>query len=501
VTNKSKLFLLLPVFVISILFILFVSAYFIATPGAITITQNVSSFYDEGNFSVNWTFVNATAGEDIPKNYSIIIWTNRSGVDAENVFVTDGFFAASNDSGEFGTTANTHIAGYTFNNHTEANYTFMIVALNASPVNWTGLGGAGGVINSTRNISVYVDRTAPTVTLSNYTNTTSKNANTSTLTLNISVVDALSGLTGSACIIDINGTNQTVFASSGWCNTSDGNLTGLADGNATIKVYVNDTVGNLKLNDSFVVLMDSVNPTSSASCSPTTVNTGDAVTCTCSGADGGSGVNATLTTGDSTPSTSSTGTFSYGCSITDNAGNSKSSTTEYTVEQSPSSGSNTGTTNAGWTNTYTVSSGLFEQGYTKALSADSRLKVTVNSAEHHVGIKSLTETQATIEIASDPVEVILAAGEEAKVDVTDDNFYDIYVMLNSIENNKANVTIQQINEAVPEENQDTGVDTTGSLNQTTSGDEPEEAGSSNWWIWVLIIVVLVAAILYFKYKK
>ena len=74
-------------------------------------------------------------------------------------------------------------------------------------------------------------------------------------------------------------------------------------------------------------------------------------------------------------------------------------------------------------------------------------------------------------------------------------------MLNSIENNKANVTIQQINEAVPEENQDTGVDTTGSLNQTTSGDEPEEAGSSNWWIWVLIIVVLVAAILYFKYKK
>lgn len=499
--NNFKFSLVLLLVVISVFSILFVSAYFAATPGALTITNNVSSFYDEGNFSVNWTYINATAGEDIPNNYSIIIWTNRSGVDAENVFVTDGFFAASNDSGNFSyATANTHIAGYNFNNHTEANYTIMIVALNASPVNWTGLGGAGGVVNSTRNISVYVDRTAPTATLPEYTNATAKNANTSTLTLNISVADALSGLTGSACIFDINGTNQTVFASSGWCNTTNGNLTGLANGNQTVSVYVNDTVGNLVLNNSFVVFMDSTNPSSSAACSPTTVSTGDVVTCACTGADTGSGVNAALTTAESTPSTSLTGSFDYGCSITDVAGNVATSTATYIVEQSPGGNSGGSTTTSGWTNTYTVTASLFESGYSKALSVNTRLRVSIEGENHHIGVKSLTATQATIEIASDPVEILLEIGEDAKIDVTGDNFYDIYALLNSVGNNQANITILKINEAVPETNQDTGVDTTGQI----TGQEEEQIPESRslTWLWVLIIlVVIVGIIFYFKNKK
>ncbi|MEK6945951.1 MAG: hypothetical protein AABW63_04135 [Nanoarchaeota archaeon] len=97
---------------------------------------------------------------------------------------------------------------------------------------------------------VKIDNTAPTITLPIYVNGTQKQ-NIDTITLNISVSDTVSTL--DQCNIEINGTNQTISVSNGWCNTTNGNLTGLSDGNKTIKVYANDSLGNLALNNSYVV--------------------------------------------------------------------------------------------------------------------------------------------------------------------------------------------------------------------------------------------------------
>ena len=118
--------------------------------------------------------------------------------------------------------------------------------------------------NTGENNTIYftVDTAAPVIALPFHTNGTFKK-NTDNLILNISITDALSGSTGSACFIDLNGTNQTIFASSGWCNTTMGNLTNLADGNQTIKIYANDSAGNIGLNDSYVVQVDTTNPTAS----------------------------------------------------------------------------------------------------------------------------------------------------------------------------------------------------------------------------------------------
>jgi len=115
-----------------------------------------------------------------------------------------------------------------------------------------------GNLNSTETREITIDGTTPTITLPVYTNGTLK-LNTDTLTLNISVSDT--DLTGAACFLNINGTNQTIFVESGWCNTTEGNLTGLVDGNQTITVYANDTAGNLGVNDSFVVQIDGTAPT------------------------------------------------------------------------------------------------------------------------------------------------------------------------------------------------------------------------------------------------
>ena len=103
-----------------------------------------------------------------------------------------------------------------------------------------------------------VDSTAPTTTLPVYTNATQYRDDQSMI-FNISVSD--SGTSPSYCSVNVAGnTNQTVSVSSGWCNGTYA-LTGIGDGNQTINAYANDTLGNTALNDSYVVWLDSTEPT------------------------------------------------------------------------------------------------------------------------------------------------------------------------------------------------------------------------------------------------
>ncbi|MEK9208396.1 MAG: Ig-like domain-containing protein, partial [Patescibacteria group bacterium] len=114
----------------------------------------------------------------------------------------------------------------------------------------------GATLINTTNYTFTKDTVAPVITLPFYANGTLKQ-NTETLTLNISVSDATTN--PSACKIDINGTNQTVSVSNGWCNITNGFLTNLVDGNKTINVYANDSANNFGLNNSFVVKIITAN--------------------------------------------------------------------------------------------------------------------------------------------------------------------------------------------------------------------------------------------------
>src|SRR3989338_796921 len=188
--KKHLKFLLGGIFILGIILSMwFVLATIDNPPAGITITNNVSAFYDEGNFSINWTH-DVSTGDGV-KNYTIVAWVNRSGIEQDDVTPLYTLF----DSPQI----NNSVLGFSFNNYTEGNYTFMVVAMNASPVNYTGVGGGvSGIYNATRNISVVVDRTAPAINLTSdwFTNGTRKRS-TETLTLNIAISDNSSGLTGS----------------------------------------------------------------------------------------------------------------------------------------------------------------------------------------------------------------------------------------------------------------------------------------------------------------
>ena len=89
------------------------------------------------------------------------------------------------------------------------------------------------------------------------------------------------------------------------------------------------------------------------------------------------------------------------------------------------------------------------------------------------------------------LQVVLSVGQDTKFDVNDDDFYDIFVKLNSIENSRADITIQKVSEEVSEETE-SSVETEGEV--TSTGEDSEdglEKEKNLTWLWILIGVVVV----------
>ncbi len=445
-----------------------------------------------GVFYLNWT------NHTVDSTYNVYITTN--GTD----FTGATFAKLANTSGAVGTAK----AGLLYYNLTEANYTFIVEATDGT--NSTNSSAVSMTIDGTgpSTIKIWWSST-PTYSATNTSivnaSATNRAYNTSTtLNLNIYASDADSGLTGSRCLISINSTNaineSSIAISNGWCNSTSIPLTGNEDGARLLQIYVNDTVNNFAMNNSphnLYIEMDSTNPTAGASCSD--VTSGDSFPCSCSATDSQSGANSSKQTTSSTSSDGTstpelTGSFTYTCTVYDYAGNVDSATASYTVEGVSNSGSSSGSSSSGaatWA-THAISKEVFQNGYTAQIQANKRIRVEVNNEYHHVGVVSVGTDKVTIEIASDPVTVNLAVGEDAKIDVDDDGYYDIYVILNAIVDGDADVTIKEIHEETPAE-EEGGVTTTGQVEREEE-TPAEEEGSSLMWLWIVIGVIIIIAV-------
>ena len=119
-----------------------------------------------------------------------------------------------------------------------------------------------------------------------------------------------------------------------------------------------------------------------------------------------------------------------------------------------------------------------------------------------MGVKEIKENSVIIEIASEPILIELNIGEDAKVNVNKDNYYDVYVKLNNITNSKANLILNYIHEEIPEENKGS-VETSGKI--IDEEEIFEEAEKNKLWlgisIGVLIVFVVVFIVQYLKKNK
>jgi hypothetical protein len=134
------------------------------------------------------------------------------------------------------------------------------------------------------------------------------------------------------------------------------------------------------------------------------------------------------------------------------------------------------------------------------LGAKERVIIKINSLQHTVGVVNLTSNSAVINVSSVSQQATLLLRESKKFDVDANSYYDLKVTLNSIANNKANLTIESINERVvapgdgqPSDRNISDVSGGGAAGTPAGdGEGNEEADEANKiWIWVVIFIVVV----------
>lgn len=128
---------------------------------------------------------------------------------------------------------------------------------------------------------------------------------------------------------------------------------------------------------------------------------------------------------------------------------------------------------------------------------------------HQIVLDKLTSDSVTLLIYSDPIEVVLKAGESKKVDVDADGVLDILIKLNSIDvpHKKADIYFKDITpmkEAAPsaEEAEEEVAEEKPVVPTGEAPAVPEETLKSRVWLWILLIVVLaVIGVGYWFTKK
>jgi len=174
---------------------------------------------------------------------------------------------------------------------------------------------------------------------------------------------------------------------------------------------------------------------------------------------------------------------------------------------SSSSSSGGATTGGGWRMTYLASGSELDEGVIKVLSVLQRIKLRVEEVFHYVGVKEVGTDSATVVVASDEEEAVLAVGEEKMFEVTGDEWYDLLVRLESIVDSKAEIFVKSIHseikeETVEEEVAEETVEEQEEVVETLPEPVIEEKNWMLYWILLAITVVIVASILiYFLTKR
>lgn len=458
----------------------FVLAAHTITPETFDVNETIQSTY-------NITVSNTDAGEDanitqvnitIPGNFAFTADTNGTNVTVSTFENTSTILSWTNSTPYL---VNGSSANYFWFNATATpgSYNFTITTVN----------GTGSYAS---NISITVnDTTNPTASLGtsppdNY------NSSSSNVTFDMKGSDAYS-IEALQLWGNWSGSWAANYSNAAITNDTFMNISvNIPEGTYVWGIFVNDSTGNDGWTANRTLTVDTTAPTASASCTPSTVASSSVVTCSCSGTDAASGVASSSTNTSTT--TGTLGTYFYTCNVTDYAGHATTSTASYIVigRQSESSGT---TTTSFWTQgTHAVTDKQFEESFTKELQVRQRFRVSVDSVDHYVGVVELTATTVTINVTSDPQQVTLVVGDEKMFEVSGDGYYDILVILNSIEDNKANVTVQSVYELITE-------DTIGDGDGLDAGETTEEDSKNIWWIGGIIAVILViVGILYGKRK-
>lgn len=100
----------------------------------------------------------------------------------------------------------------------------------------------------------------------------------------------------------------------------------------------------------------------------------------------------------------------------------------------------------------TISESEFSQGKNFELEKNEEMKFVLDKEKHTIKVNSVSSDSVNLLIQSNPIQVDIKIGEEKKIDLDNDGFYDIQIRLNSIINGVPKLYIKKIHERTCVEN-------------------------------------------------
>jgi hypothetical protein len=162
---------------------------------------------------------------------------------------------------------------------------------------------------------------------------------------------------------------------------------------------------------------------------------------------------------------------------------------------SPGGGGGGGGGNQGVT--YVISESELSASVIRSISAKDKINFTILNQTHSIKMNKLGINSSELILASNPITFSLSIGENKKFDLNEDNFYDLKIILNSIQNSKINLMLQKINEEVPSKKL---FNAESNINQTED-NLPEEASNQHsknsieLGLIILISIIIIGLIL------
>jgi len=166
---------------------------------------------------------------------------------------------------------------------------------------------------------------------------------------------------------------------------------------------------------------------------------------------------------------------------------------------------------------YSPGSSELGNGYKANLRKGSEVKFDISGERHTFRLDSIKGDRVNITISSDAITVEMGVGDEEKVDVNADGYYDLDIVLTEIKSSKGYFVLTSIHEKISEyvapvvegveDVTEDGSSVVGEAGEgseyTPVGDvDEEDVGKTNWGLWIaLVVILLVVAVLVGKKVK
>ena len=116
---------------------------------------------------------------------------------------------------------------------------------------------------------------------------------------------------------------------------------------------------------------------------------------------------------------------------------------------------------------------------------------------HTISVDHIGNNSVNLTITSDPIKVYLTVGQSIKLNLSSPDYYELFVKLENIVNNKANLTVKTINEAISKSKSGgesagkNAEESKGEGAEEDSGDATDRKDANQWGVIASIAIIII----------